>query len=180
MEQAEYILDLNDLSKGLPGITSVRGADLAQAGAVCLEEHGHAHGTTLSVRGGCEATFAAKWPPVDEQVRRCWNDTQEATEQGASAVALLLIVQLTEYTVVERSKKGTGFDYWLGLPDDENDLPFQNRARLEVSGILSGTSSVIASRVKQKLNQVSVTDGTWPAFVVVVEFSSPESRIEKK
>jgi hypothetical protein len=132
------------------------------------------------VKGSCEATFTARWPTVDEQVRRCWNDTQEATEQGASAVALLLIVQLTEYTVVERSKKGTGFDYWLGLQDEEDELPFQNQARLEVSGILSGTRSAIMSRVRQKLNQVSVTDGTWPAFVVVVEFSSPESQIEKK
>jgi len=37
--------------------------------------------------------------------------------------------------VIERSRKGTGFDYWLGSADEVGELPFQNKVRLEVSGI---------------------------------------------
>jgi hypothetical protein len=47
----------------------------------------------------------------------------------------MLIRQLTQFTVIERSRKGTGFDYWLGSEDEAGELPFQNKVRLEVSGI---------------------------------------------
>ena len=71
---------------------------------------------------------------------------QEATEWGACGVAILVVNQVTGKVVIERSKKGTGFDYWLGDNDDGDSLPFANSARLEVSGILTGTKAQIASR----------------------------------
>ena len=40
-----------------------------------------------------------------------------------------------QYTVIHRSRKGTGFDYWLGDEKNEDELPLQSKARLEVSGI---------------------------------------------
>jgi hypothetical protein len=49
--------------------------------------------------------------------------------------AILLMRALTGYTVIERSRKGTGFDWWLGTEDNL----FQGKVRLEVSGILRGT-----------------------------------------
>lgn len=57
--------------------------------------------------------------------------------------------ELTSLVVVERSKKGPGFDYWLGQSDDD-DL-FANKARLEVSGILAGNDSDIKGRTMQKV-----------------------------
>ena len=68
-------------------------------------------------------------------MRRTHNDLQDATEAGACGLAILLVQLFVGYTVVERSVKGTGFDYWLG---SENDALFQNKARLEASGILRG------------------------------------------
>jgi hypothetical protein len=53
--------------------------------------------------------------------------------------------------VVERSRRGTGFDYWLGKKGDNNQLPFQNAVRLEVSGIRKGDDGKIKARAKQKL-----------------------------
>jgi hypothetical protein len=52
--------------------------------------------------------------------------------------------------------------------------------RLEVSGIRKGDDSRIKARIKQKLEQVSPTDGTLPAYIVVVEFSNPLAFIVKK
>jgi hypothetical protein len=63
---------------------------------------------------------------------------------------------------------------------DNNELPFQNAVRLEVSGIRKGDDSRIKARIKQKLEQVSPTDGTLPAYIVVVEFSNPLAFIVKK
>ncbi len=109
---------------------------------------------------------------------RCWNDEEYTTEQAAYGVAFLLILQLTGLTVVERSRKGTGFDYWLGVQDSTTTLPFQRMARLEVSGIRKGNRSQINVRVKQKTEQTRASDAQGlPAYIIVVEFSQPLSVI---
>lgn len=171
-------LDLNDLSKGLPAITPNYGAGLAEAGAVCLEDQGHSHGVTLSVNGSFNEAFETHWSAVTEQMRRCWNDLEFTTEQGAYGVAFLIISAITDFTVIERSRKGTGFDYWLG--HEEEDLPFSNKARLEVSGIRNGDNQTVRKRVKRKLNQTNISDGSLPALVVVVEFGTPLSQVKRK
>lgn len=113
-------------------------------------------------------------------MRRCWADKQWATEMGAYGVAILLITKNTEFTAVERSRKGTGFDYWLGPKADGGELPFQRKARLEVSGILKGGQERIASRVKQKAKQTERSDGALPAFVAVVHFGIPSADVTKR
>jgi hypothetical protein len=82
--------------------------------------------------------------------------------------------------VVERSVKGTGFDYWLGNKDYDG-LPFQKgTSRLEVSGILTGTKTQIDSRIKQKKDQIAPTDHIARGYVAVVEFGIPVARVEVK
>ncbi len=173
-------LKLAELSKGLPAITPEFGSTLAQAGAVCLEDQNHSNGVELEVDGTYQAKYQVFWQPVTEQMLRCWNDAEFTTEQGAYGVAILLMTGLTEYTVIERSRRGSGFDYWLGKKDDKG-LPFQNVARLEVSGIRNGDDSSVKARMNQKMKQVSLTDATkLPAYIVVVEFNRPLSRVAKK
>ena len=82
-------------------------------------------------------------------------------------------------SVVERSRKGTGIDYWLG--DDVEQPYFQSKARLEVSGIGSGNAATIRRRVKEKRDQTRPSDGTHqPAHIVVVEFSGPIAHVETR
>jgi hypothetical protein len=100
----------------------------------------------------------------------------EATEYGACAIAILLVLDLTEFTVIERSRKGTGFDYWLG---DEENL-FQ-QARLEISGILKGSRNDIAHRVDEKRRQTArAGHSKTPAYVCAVEFGGPVARMVTK
>lgn len=81
--------------------------------------------------------------------------------------------------MIRRSPKLTGFDYWLG--DKESDYPFQDKARLEISGILKGTKSQINQRLNEKLKQTKRTDHlNLPALVVIVEFSRPLAKIKIK
>ena len=177
------MLDLNELQNGLPAINPEWGSVLAQVASVCLESQGHDQGVTLRITGHLDNTYTLVWPPVDDQTRRTWADYQEATEYGATAIAILLIRKGTGYTVIERAAKGTGIDYWLG--HDTQVPPFQNKARLEVSGILSveGTGKTIAAavsrRVREKLKQTQPSSGTFPAFVVVIEFGSPRGEVQK-
>lgn len=175
------ILNLESLNQGLPGITPVFGAAIAEAGAICLSDEDHEPGVVLKVKGEFSTTFKLDWQPVTEQIRRCWNDKEYTTEQAAYGIAFLLIWQLTNLTVIERSRKGTGFDYWLGIQDATPTLPFQRMARLEVSGIRKGNQSQINVRVKQKAEQTRASDAQGlPAYIIVVEFSQPTSIIYTK
>jgi hypothetical protein len=172
-------LHLDVLADGMPAVTPAFGQGCAEAGSVCLEIQGHACGVRMTIGGSYTAEYEIYWSTVNEQTRRCWNDLQYATEYGAYGIAFLLIKYLTKYTVIERARKGPGFDFWLGRGLTNNI--FQDKARLEVSGILSGTDGEINYRVKQKLEQTAPSDGRgWPAYVVVVEFDRPTSRVVQK
>jgi hypothetical protein len=164
----------------MPGLSSVYGAQLAQAAAVCLEKREHKSGVTFHLAGIRAAQFLMEWPAVDDQARRSHNDLQEATERGAYGVAILIVCDLTGMVVVERSAKGLGFDYWLGNNDEEDgvDELFARKARLEVSGILSGTRSQAQARVRQKRQQVRPSDHLAPGYVAVVEFGTPIACVE--
>ncbi|KJH71344.1 hypothetical protein [Aliterella atlantica] len=175
------VLDLQSLSQGLPAITPAFGAAIAEAGAICLTDEAHQPGVELGVEGEFSTQFKLDWQPVTEQTRRCWNDEEYTTEQAAYGIAFLLIVQLTNLTVIERSRKGTGFDYWLGNQDSVATLPFERMARLEVSGIRRGNRGQINARVKQKTEQTRASDTQGlPAYIIVIEFSRPISIISAK
>jgi hypothetical protein len=131
---------------------------------------------TFHLTGVKVEQFLMEWPPVDDQARRCHNDLQEATERGAYGIAMLIVCDLTGMVVVERSKKGPGFDYWLG--DDDDDLLFAGKARLEVSGVLLGSRPQIQARVRQKKEQIKPSDHLAPGYVAVVEFGTPVVCVE--
>jgi hypothetical protein len=104
-------------------------------------------------------------------MRHCYNDPERATENGAYGIAILVIRDLTGFTVVEQSRKGTGFDYWLGYEEGP-----MFKARLEVSGIRAGDESTISARVQQKVRQTKRSDSlSLPGYIVVIEFSQPRA-----
>ena len=80
---------------------------------------------------------------------------------------------------MERSRKGTGFDYWLGKKELDNTL-LQDKARLEVSGIRKGNESLIDSRIKLKMKQTERSDNGLRAVIIVVEFSNPLAKVRIK
>ncbi len=170
-------LNLSDLSDGLPAIPRAFGQTLAEIGGLCLESQGHERGVQLRVRGYRHNTDSLEWPPVTEQDLRGFNDPEEATEWGAVGVAVLLARREIGYSVIERSRKGTGFDYWMG---DESELPFERKARLEISGIRRGANQEVNARVRQKLRQVERSGDSPAAYVIVVEFGTPRAEVREK
>jgi len=172
-------MDLSTLSDGFPGISPAWGECLAQAASVCLEGRGHQSPKDCRVDGAYHGVHRLEWLKTSAQVRRTWADPDEAVEYGACGMAALLVADHTDLVVVERSRKGKGFDYWLGPRNEDPEL-FQKVARLEVSGIGSGSDSEIGARVKQKMTQTTVSDGTLPAYIVVFEFGAPQARMVTK
>jgi hypothetical protein len=176
-------LNLSDLAIGMPGLTPAKGLSLAEAAAVCLESNDHESGVPTTMTGDQLTACAMHWQAVTQQQRDTYADMQEATEDGAAGVAILVANQAMGLSVMERSYKGTGFDYWMGdatQHDEDDELPFHNLTRLEVSGILQGDAARIARRVRVKLDQVEPTDHIGPAIIVVVEFGGPVIHMEAK
>lgn len=171
-------LVLRDLGNGRKGITPAYGQSLAEAASVCLQERGHTSPTQMLISGNFAIPAQIEWKNPSDQSRRCWNDDGYATEHAAYGIAALL-VEHCGLEVVERSRKKTGFDFWLGSSNVETTL-FQGLTRLEVSGIRNGDNSTVDSRVREKLKQTDPSDGKLPAIVVVVEFGSPIAKIIEK
>lgn len=173
-------LNINDLGDGkVSDIPADLGKLLEQAGIVCLESQGHSQYATLIVRNESESKYFLVWQPVSKQSRRFWNDMVHATEHGAICIAALLAKHETGYAVIESSRRGAGFDYWLGYASDET---LQRKARLEVSGILKGDDNIIRARVRQKLAQIDSDDlscSEMPAYTIVVEFGKPVAEVHK-
>jgi hypothetical protein len=80
----------------------------------------------------------------------------------------------------DSTKEGSQSNYGYIERIDNLDTLFQRKARLEVSGIRKGSESIIQSRVKMKLEQISPSDTLSPGYVCVVEFGTPRTRIIEK
>jgi hypothetical protein len=160
-----------------PGLTTSLCRVYSEACAVCLDEQKLSQGAVMKIIGDLPSSLKLTWNPATQQMFRAHNDEEVATEYGALCIAFHLINNLTDFTVLERSRKGTGFDYWLGY---NKDTLFQNKVRLEVSGIRNGTMNILNKRVKIKLKQTTPTDGTLPAYIIVVMFNEPISKVVNK
>lgn len=173
-------IQLADIRMGTPGITPVEGVNLYENSVVALHNSGHPSPVTLRMEGLRTEPFSLSWDDTfDDQMRRTYADEQSVTERAAVAVSVMLALRTTAYTVIERSRRGTGFDYMLG---DNDDPLFMPKARLEVSGIMRETDgNTLSTRFQQKAAQTDRSDATrLPAYVSVVEFSTPKAKFDIK
>lgn len=136
MVRALQTLDLALLLGGMPGLSAAFGASLAEAASVCLRTQFHTPPTSVGLDGIRTRTLRLNWIMPTDRQERTYADLQLATEFGAYGIGIAAVHHLTKKVVVERSAKGTGFDFWLGRAQD--NMLFQRKARLEVSGILRG------------------------------------------
>lgn len=168
-------LILSDIVKGMPGITPIEGADLHENCVVMLHRCNHVPPTRMPLVGQKEDDVNIQWcDTYSEQMERTYADHQANTERSAIAISALLAKELTGLSVVMRSRKGTGFDYYLGKEDYELYRP---SARLEISGIeKESPSNSIHGRFKQKTEQIAVSNALGlPAYISIVEFSTPKT-----
>jgi hypothetical protein len=114
---------------------------------------------------------------ISEKAKDCW-EIEQATEKAAECIALIICSKLTQYKVIKRSRRKTGFDYWIG---EKEGMLFQNMARLEISGILKGNTHLLERRFKEKSLQTAQSDDMGlPAYISVTEFSEPMTQFGLK
>jgi len=101
------ILNLTDLELGKHhNLTPAMGASLSHAAAVCINDRGHTLSVPAIGKGAYTRNYTLKRCDVTDEISRTWNDMQEATEEGACAVALVQVAKESKYEVIERSRKG--------------------------------------------------------------------------
>lgn len=155
------------------GLTARLGAYFSEALNHIVQTSGHQHPTDFEIWNDKVFQGRLIWQHPEERCAASWADTQELTEKAACGFAILLI-KSCGWKVVGRSRKGTGFDYWIareGQPSED----FQNAWRLEVSGIQNGTPYDVKKRLAEKLKQTKQSDNSTvtPAVAVVAEFGKP-------
>ncbi|MBM4328012.1 MAG: hypothetical protein FJ118_12715 [Deltaproteobacteria bacterium] len=172
------ILLLHSLGEGHPGITTAIAAYCSEAASLCLEDQGHLPGVKMEVAGAHTLSCVLQWETGDARKVVSW-DKDDATECGASVIAILVVDHLTGLKVIERAQKGDRVDYWLGKADNDDEPPFLREGRLEVSGIRRGDESIVRNRVRSKVQRLKLSSSNIKAFVVVVEFGTPMSQVQE-
>ena len=191
LNRQDETLDLNALhNQDRPGLTKTIGSFFSECAAVCLDYNGHVFPVILRLTGSYITQWHLVGPAVTNQMRRAYGDLQEATEYGASGIALLIVESCEGLTVLSRSPKdGGGFDYYLTPVEQAPDTTEDNflgvaTARLEVSGILGGTPEDTQYRINARIRRLEQSAGEnseariLPVWIVVVEFSAPGARME--
>jgi hypothetical protein len=175
-------INISELNNGLPTITPSYGQEMAEAASFCLQKNSHKSEECIlscikTLKNNTE-NFQLVWDELDLRVESTYGDLDEATEHGAMGLAILLSIKLTKCTTVERSMKGTGFDYWLG---DKDGNMFQKKSRLEISGIFQGDDSQFKTRISKKFKQTNISDDCgFDCFVSVIEFGKPKASFLSK
>lgn len=172
-------LPLESLSEGVPVLFDNGHVAILQKCVFSMDNQGHESGVILDVENhnGGECHYCLTWNiSVTDQLKAAHADCIESVEDSAKAVSFLLIKELTPYKVARQAIRGTHVDFHL--TDPTNELPFQNAADLECSGILKGDDSTVAQRIKEKRERLPRLRD-FPVFIIVVEHGYPLARIEK-
>jgi hypothetical protein len=173
-------IDISNIKQGFPGITKAHCEMIYENCVVCLGRQNHSHeGTKFILIEDNKVKYATLvWDEVvNDQLERTYAEQTTATNFGAVGISILVAFNLTDYTIVRQSVIGTGIDYWLGKKDD---LLFQDAARLEISGIFNNPSE-LDIRFNKKIRQTNSSDNTnLPAYVSVIEFSTPIAKFGLK
>lgn len=161
-------------TNAMPGMTRDRGGSLAQACSVCLDDQGHSIIFPLNVVGEFAGTMSVRRLAVTDQMKATFGLETKATEEGASCLAILLLLHHTGRPVAWESKGFNGYDYFLG---HDPSFPFRGGARMEVSGLRNATDAQINQRVQEKRERYEQYNHLATGYIVVVEFSRPEVRV---
>lgn len=172
-------ISLESLHVGIPALTEAFADFYKENCMICLDNQGHSSGVLLQVQyGTLSQKFEVQWcGDVTEHMRRAYADMVRATDHAACAFALLIVREVTDFTVVTPSAIGSTIDYYLAPKSQDDTLIFNHTARLEASGILIETdNNSIQKRIRTKQRRLRA-EGELTDFIVVVAFTAPRAEM---
>jgi hypothetical protein len=161
-------LPIHNLDHRHPGLLPSTAANYLDAARVCLDRH-HTPPTDFTLTDNQKASQAQiHWTPTNERDRNAWANLDDATRDGAYALALAAIEQLREFVAIRRAEGRTGADYYI-MPIGSDPEDLETWYRLEISGTHLGPSE-INRRLREKLAQARFGNSPLPAIAAVVGF----------
>lgn len=162
----EPIPPLEALHLRHPGLTENVCQAFAEAASVCLSRH-HVPPADFQVKAGeSQSLRQLNWAPPDERATRAWNNSDDATRDGAYSVCIASVEVELGLFALSRAETRTGADYYLGTPS----TGLEEAYRLEVSGVDRGDNLVVSRRLRQKIQQTREGNSNLPAIASVVGF----------
>jgi hypothetical protein len=176
------LIDLTMLHIDAPGVTNHQAHVMAEQAEVCMAHNNHAPGVSCVVKQAVDSNLLVSWNTSEDQdrLKAGHADLQEATEGGATGVAIAYMKHAHDLVVISRSPKdGNGFDYFMAPRGSGTILRSKPTALLEVSGVLENGDVECRARLKEKAKQVKKGYSSgMGAFAVVVGFKRPSIWLE--
>lgn len=170
-------LPLKHLSDRHFGLTVEIASNYYQAACVCLSrDHSSPQEFFLQVDNTSKEAVI-EWDSPDTRCKSAWANKDDATRDGAYAVAIAATEMYLKLYTVSRAQTRTGADYLVSFdPSPPQDL--ENCYRLEVSGT-SLDGHEIDRRLHDKVSQLINGGREFPAYAVVVGFKVKKVLIKK-
>lgn len=179
------ILSLESLER-MPSLPRGSHIALMQKCSVSFDRQGFSSGFILLVEcinflrapRCAEALMRITWKDeVDDILRMAHGDKNEAVEDSAKAVGMLLIAYLTPYKTARQALRGSRIDYYM--VDKDAELPFQAQttAGVEFTGITNNLNG-IATRMNEKKRRLP-RNRDFPVYIACVEHNFPIACIER-
>jgi len=151
-----------------PGVSSGVCEAFSEAAEVCMFRHHQPPSTSFAIECcGSSSRRALLWQQPSETVEKAWNNTDDATRDGAYIISLAAVENELGLVALSRAETRTGADYYVGLPSS-TDL--EDAYRLEVTGVDHGDLNYIRQRLRDKEKQAANGDSFLPAYASVVGF----------
>jgi hypothetical protein len=161
-------LPLDNLEHRHWGLLPSTATSYLDAARVCLDRH-HVPPTDFRIADdGQISQVILNWLAVDERTQNAWANLEDATRDGAYAIALAAVEFSRDWVAVRRAETRTGADYYvMPIGADLDDL--ERCYRLEISGTHLGEIEV-RKRLRQKIAQTLKGNSPLPAIAAVVGF----------
>jgi hypothetical protein len=152
-----------------PALTHFVAGSYIEAARTCLDRY-HSSPKEFTVRNdGAESFTQVEWELTDSEIRSAWANEDDATRDGAYALAIAATELLRGMVAVRRAETRTGADYYISFSGVHSE-DLENCFRLEVSGTCSSNKSDINRRLKIKLEQASKGNSNLPAIAAIIGF----------
>ncbi len=148
---------------------------LCSAASVMFERYHRSPEAGTIAQGGALRSASFGWGTADAKAQATHRNTDDATRDGAYAVAFAALRQLGPFVFVHRAERKSGADFVL-VREGTDGGPY---IKLEVSGMGKGTSAAVASRLRDKAKQVMRPGTGETGLAVVIRFQQPHVAVEE-
>jgi hypothetical protein len=149
-------------------LTPAVASSYLEAARVCLDRHHSSPKEFILEDNKVESIAKVEWEVADTRVQAAWANVDDATRDGAYALAIAATELLRGMVAVHRAETRTGADYYIAsLGEELEDL--EHWWRLEVPGTHLDKSEV-KRRLRVKLEQAKQGKSNLPALAAVIGF----------